>query len=163
MSAWLHPSGRPLLGGGAGDCTVVVTGAEFVAAPPLSIATAVSVYVPAATPRHTIEYGALEAVPISDVPAKKSTLTIVPSLSAASAARTMSAGAVAVAPDAGDFSDTVGAALGGVTVSATALDEAVALLSSVATAVSKYVPAGTAGHTIEYGALEVVPISDVPA
>jgi hypothetical protein len=98
--------------------TVIVEGLDVAEAPALSVATAVSEYVPAGTPLHVTAYGALIAVPMSVVPAKNSTFAIAPSASAASAVSVIDAGAAAVAPEAGDVSVTVGGALAGVDAAA---------------------------------------------
>ena len=75
--------------------------------------------------------------PISVVPAKKSTLATVPSVSLADADTVIDAGAVKVAPLAGAVNEAVGAWFGAVTVMVRAADVVVAPALSVATAVSE--------------------------
>jgi len=138
--------------------TVTVTGADVVTAPALSVALAVSVYVPAATLVHVNAYGAVVFVePVNrDEPLKNSTLETVPSESAAFAESVMDAGAVYVALFDGAVNETVGATFaGGVTVvteTVTGADVVTAPALSVAFAVSVYVPAATFVHENVYGA-----------
>jgi hypothetical protein len=93
------------------DVTVSVAGLDVLLAPPLSTATAVSEYVPAGTLLHVTLYGELASLPISVVPAKKSTRETVPSLSLAFALTSTVAGADTVVPFAGLVSVTVGGVL----------------------------------------------------
>jgi hypothetical protein len=65
------------------DVTVTVIAADVVEAPPLSVATAVSAYVPAATLLHVTPYGLVVSVPIGAPFAKNCTDAIVPSVSPA--------------------------------------------------------------------------------
>ena len=66
--------------------------------PRLSVARAVSVYVPAATLLQAKLYGAVVSSPSFVAPSKNSTLVTVPSASEAVAARFTVAGSVKVAP-----------------------------------------------------------------
>ena len=87
------------------------------------------------------------SVPSSVVPDKNSTLAMVPSVSDAFAAIAIVAGAVKVAPDAGLVIDTDGKLFAaGFTVTETAAEVFTPPLSSVARAVSEYVPAATPAH-----------------
>ena len=88
--------------------TVIVDGALVVLAPRSSVARAVTVYVPAATPPQVKLYGAVVSSPSFAAPLKNSTLATVPSASDAVAARLTVAGAAKVAPLAGCVSVTVG-------------------------------------------------------
>ena len=87
------------------------------------------------------------SLPRNVLPAKKSTRTTAPSLSAAVAVMLIVAGAVNVVPCEGLPIDTDGAAFGGgagaLTVTVIAADVVTAPSSSVARAVTEYVPAGT--------------------
>ena len=83
-----------------------------------------------------------------------------PSVSLADTSTVIVAGDVNVAPSAGLEIATAGGRLLG-TVTCTAADVAVAPRSSVATAVSVYVPAGALAHTMPYGADASV-LSNVP-
>jgi hypothetical protein len=87
---------------------LIVTVAEVVRAPSLSVATAVSEYVPVATEDHVAVYGAAVSEPISVVPEKKSTRAMVPSLSLAAAANGTFPPAVTIDPLAGDVNATIG-------------------------------------------------------
>src|SRR5207237_8351659 len=89
-SCLVHP-----VGSGPGDppVTVTVTPLDVVRNPPLSVATAVSVYVPAGTLLHVAEYGADVSTPIDVLPLKNSTCAIEPSESDAFALREIVAGA----------------------------------------------------------------------
>jgi hypothetical protein len=86
--------------------------AEVVVLPPLSVAFAVMVCVPAVAPVHGTVYGAVVARPIDTVPSKYSTWFTVPSESLAFAVNVMVAGVLKLAPLAGDAMETVGAWLG---------------------------------------------------
>src|SRR5258705_2451696 len=103
-------------------------------------------------------YGLVVSEPISVVPAKKSTLAIVPSASLADADTVIDAGAVKLAPLAGAVNETVGAWFVPLTVMVRAADVVVAPASSVATAVSEYVPAPTEFHVTLYGLVLSEPI-----
>jgi len=119
-----------------GPLTVIVTAADVVAAPALSVALAVSVYVPAARFAMLTLYGAVVSVPTRLLPLKKSTFATVPSLSAAVAFTVTLAGAVKVAPLAGLVMLTVGGTFGGpLTVIVTAVEVVIAPPLSVALAV----------------------------
>ena len=109
----------------------------MVTPPKLSVARAVSVYVPAATPLQVKLYGAVVSSPSFVVPLKNSTLVTVPSASEAVAARFTVAGAVKVAPLLGCVSVTVGAALLALTVIVEARLVVTPPRSSVARAVSE--------------------------
>ena len=76
--------------GGTFAATVTCTSLEVVVAPSLSVATAVSVYEPAATLLHVTLYGLVVSVPIGWPFAKKSTDVTVPPLSPAVALIVMS-------------------------------------------------------------------------
>jgi hypothetical protein len=89
---------------------MTVTGVEVVVTPRLSVAFAVILYVPAATPTQLYVYGDEVIVESNVAPLKNSTLAIVPSLSTAAAIRFMVAGAEKIAPELGAVMDTVGAA-----------------------------------------------------
>src|SRR3954451_14320702 len=117
--------------------TVMVLAALVVVAPRLSVARAVSVYEPGATPVQSYVYGAVVSSPSLADPLKNSTLLTVPSESVALAASETVAGAVNAAPFAGCVSAAPGAALLlTVTIFAT---EGTPLAS---TATSMYAPGG---------------------
>ena len=126
--------------------TVTVRGADTLDAPPLSVARAVSAYVPAGTLLHVNAYGDVVSVPTSAPPAKNSTFVTEPLVSVAVAARLIVAGAAYVAPDAGAESATVGGGLVLVSVIVIGVEVAVELVAgavlSVAFAVSVAVPTG---------------------
>src|SRR5437762_1538317 len=86
----------------------MLTAAEVVAAPKLSVALAVIECVPAATLLQVMLYGAAVSVPIKLLSPKKSTLVTVPSGSVAVALIEIVAGAVKVAPLAGEVTLTTG-------------------------------------------------------
>src|SRR4051794_24316511 len=88
--------------------TVMVAAALVAVNPASSVARAVSVYMPAATPLHVNAYGAVVSSPSLVAPLKNSTLATVPSASEALAARFTVVGAVKVARAAGCVSVTVG-------------------------------------------------------
>src|SRR5512132_395666 len=88
--------------------TVIVDAALVVVAPRLSVARAVSVYVPAATLPQVKLYGAVVSSPSFAAPLKNSTFVTEPSASDAVAARFTVAGAVQVAPFVGCVSVTTG-------------------------------------------------------
>ena len=88
------------------------------------------------------------SVPISEAPAKKSTLVIEPSKSAAVAETLMFEPAANESPLTGDVSDTVGELFAGVTEIDTVLEVVLDPALSVATAVSEYDPTGTLGHVM---------------
>src|SRR6185503_11579145 len=91
----------------------MLTGAEVVAAFRLSVATAVKVYEPCATPVQVKVNGAVVTVAMRLVPPwKKSTFWMVPSESDAVALSVILAGAVKLAPLAGLVKLTVGGTLG---------------------------------------------------
>jgi hypothetical protein len=88
---------------------------------------------------------------------------MLPSLSLAAALIAIVAGAMNVAPLAGEVIATVGGRLAAaVTVTATAVDTFVVPRLSVAFAVSEYEPAGTFVHCAAYGADVAVPTSVEP-
>jgi len=91
----------------------MLTAAEVVLAPWLSVAFAVSVCVPAARLTRATLYGATVAVPASVPPSKKSTLATQPLLSEALAVTETLAGAVKLALLAGEVMLTAGGAFGG--------------------------------------------------
>ena len=125
------------VGATLGELTVILDDTLVVTPPRLSVARAVSVYVPAATPLQVKLYGAVVSSPSFVVPLKNSTLVTVPSASEAVAARFTVAGAVKVAPLLGCVSVTVGAALLELTVIAEARLVVTPPRSSVARAVSE--------------------------
>src|SRR5438874_6712684 len=86
----------------------MLTAAEVVAAPKLSVALAVIECVPAATLLQVMLYGATVSVPIKPLSPKKSTLVTVPSESEAAALIGIVAGAVKVAPLTGAVMLTAG-------------------------------------------------------
>src|SRR5216684_2193502 len=92
----------------AGELTVMLTAAEVVAAPKLSVARAVIECVPAATLLQVMLYGAVVSVPIKLPSPKKSTLLVAPSGSEAAALIEIVAGAVKVAPLTGEVTLTAG-------------------------------------------------------
>ncbi len=96
--------------------TVIVTPADIVAAPLLSVAFAVRMYVPVTTLDHTHRYGAAIATPRFVGPLKNSTLAIVPSMSEAVASIAMLVGVVNAAPFVGLIIATLGASFTAVTV-----------------------------------------------
>src|SRR5205085_2184644 len=117
---------------GVAPFTVIVTAVDVVAAVALSVAFAVSVYVPAGTLLHVKPYGAVVSLPITVTPERKSTWATVPSESDAVAASAIVAGAVNVAPFAGLVSATAGGWFpAGFTVIVTAADVVVAVALSV--------------------------------
>src|SRR4051795_11174036 len=73
---------------------LIETAADVVAAPALSVARALTEYVPAATPPHENVYGAVVSEPTTVEPFRKSTRDTVPSASAAVAANATVPGAV---------------------------------------------------------------------
>src|SRR5712692_10027645 len=93
-----------------GTSTIILTAAEVVLAPRLSVARATSVCVPAATLTRVTPKGAAVAVPTSVAPSKKSTFATVPSLSVAFAVTETLAGVAMTALFAGEVMPTVGSA-----------------------------------------------------
>ena len=89
----------------------MLTLAEVVEAPLLSVALAVRVKPPAGTFDQMAEYGLVAAVPIKVVPRKYSTFVTVPLASAAVAVKVMVAGAKKLAPVEGVAIATVGGVL----------------------------------------------------
>ena len=87
---------------------MIVDAALVAVAPRSSVARAVSVYVPAATPLQLKPYGAVVSSPSFAAPLKNSTFATEPSESDAVAARFTVAGAVNVAPSVGCVSVTAG-------------------------------------------------------
>ncbi len=87
---------------------MIVAGLLVVVAPALSVARAVSLYVPAAPTFHWPVYGAVVSSLSFVAPLKNSTRVTLPSASAAVAASATLAGDVKLAPFDGDVSDTVG-------------------------------------------------------
>ena len=124
----------------AGAFTLIVTVAEVVTAPELSVAFAVRVYVPVAIPVHVNVYGAAVLVEpaYNAEPLKNSTFVMVPSESAALAVSVTEAGAVYVTLFAGAVKETVGATfvcVGTFTLTETAEEVVAAPALSVAFAV----------------------------
>ena len=129
-------AGAVMLTVGGVGVTVTDIAVEVAATLRLSVAFAVSEYVPAATPVHVNVSGAVVFVPRSVAPLKKSTLLMVAPVSAvALAVIDIDAGATKVALFAGDVMLTTGG--GVVTVTATAVDVLVPPELSVALAVSE--------------------------
>jgi hypothetical protein len=135
----------------------MLTAADVVTAPALSVAFAVSEYVPAATPLQEYEYGLTKSSPSFVDPLKNSTLLTDPSESLAEALIVTEAGAVKLAPFEGEVMLTVGALLLLFTVTVTVDDVVLALLLSVACAVMLYVPAATPFQMNEYGLVRSSP------
>ncbi len=120
--------------------TVTTAAADVVLAPTLSVATAVTEYVPAATLAHVAAKGAEVIAPIRAVPAKNSTRATAPPLSLAEATNGMVAGAANVAPPTGEVSATVGGVFAVVEIVADVVAVDVAPALSVIVSVIVYVP-----------------------
>jgi hypothetical protein len=118
-----------------GAITEIVTGFEVAAAPVLSVAVAVKVYLPTARPVTASVYGAAVAWPRLVLPSKNWTLAIVPLHAVASATSLTLPGAVTDEPLAGEVSVTPGGSWA-FTVTYTGYDVALTPNPSVATAVS---------------------------
>ena len=86
---------------GVGAVTTTETAADVVESPRLSVATAVSEYVPATTPVHVKVNGLVVELPICAPFARNATLATDPSVSAAVAAMEIDAGSVKLVPAAG--------------------------------------------------------------
>ena len=123
--------------------TVNVTGADVVVAPRLSVAFEVSVWVPSGTLFHAWLYGVVVSVAASVPLRKNSTFDTVPSASDALAVTVRFSGATRTALLAGAVIAVDG---GRLTIAVTAGEVVTAPLSSVALAVSVYVPPATFVH-----------------
>jgi len=162
--------------GGVGLTTLMVTGGEVAIIPALSVATAVSIYLPSATLLHTRENGLCELVLVSQMPP---VLVTIPRLLVPAKYSTVStklesitndcssilAGARNVWPFIGYNNFTMKGTVGGVgltTLILTGGEVAIMPALSVATAVSIYLPSATLLHTRENGLCEVVLVNQIP-
>ena len=112
------------------------TAALVVTAPPLSVARAVSTWLPTVTFLHKKEYGVVVSVPRRVVPSRNSTLVTFPSGSLAVAVTVIVGFQAKTAPSAGDVMLAVGGVLPALTVIVDAALVVAPPRSSVARAVS---------------------------
>src|SRR5712692_725419 len=145
-----------------GVSTIILTAAEVVLAPRLSVAIAVSVCAPAARLARATPKGAAVAVPTSVAPSKKSTLATLPSASPAVAVTVMLAGAMKTALLAGPVIVTVGG-VSTIMIILTAAEVVLNPTLSVAIAVSVCVPVARLVRATLYGATVAVPTSVPPS
>src|SRR5713226_2556362 len=138
----------------------MLTAAEVVLNPRLSVARVVSVCTPAATLARVMPKGAAVAVPTSVAPSKKSTLAMVPSASLAVAVTVIVAGAAKTTLFAGPVIVTVG---GVSTIILTAVEVVLAPWVSVALAVNVCVPVARLTRATLYGKTVTVPTSVAPS
>src|SRR5438552_4044650 len=158
---------------GVGLTTLMLTGGEVAIIPALSVATAVSVYLPSVTLHHTPAQRSSELVFVSQMPP---VLVTIPKLlvpekystvstkfeSTTNGCSSIFAGARKVWPFIGYNNFTMKGTVVGVgltTLMLTGGEVAMIPALSVATAVSVYLPSATLLHTSEKGLCEVVLVS----
>src|SRR5579862_9870591 len=145
------------------DVTEIVTAVDVVVALWLSVATAVSVWLPPVAGVQLMLYGLVESMPIDVAPSKNWTWVTVPSESAAFADTVMATPDANEAPLDGDVMLTVGGVFVVVTVTVTAVDVVVAPRLSVATAVSVWLPPVAGVQLTLYGLVVSVPSDVAPS